>query len=49
MKGSGRYFCDVIFTVVERLITTFAKKKKHTLNVRKKVEKKNECIGKWHF
>ncbi len=27
MKGSGRYFCDVIFTVVERLITTFAKRK----------------------
>ena len=49
MKGSGRYFYDVMFTVVERLITIFAKKKKHTLNVRKKVEKKNEYIRKWHF
>lgn len=39
MKGSGRYFYDVIFTVVKRLITTFVKKKKHILNVRKKVEK----------
>ncbi len=46
MKGSGRYFYDVIFTVVERLITTFVKKKKHILNVKEKEEIKDERIGK---
>ena len=49
MKGSGRYFCDVIFTVVERLITTFAKRKKHIQNIQEKKEMKDERIGKWHF
>lgn len=46
MKVSLRHFFDVIFTVVGRMITTFAKRKKHILNVQEKEEKKNEHIGK---